>query len=167
MTAAPAYEGPSTPTRDTGNWYEYSVDLSSYAGQAGYVAIRHFNCTDMFLLNVDDISYTKGGGAAPSGYNVYIDGELVATVSDGTETTITGVEDGDHTVAVTAVYPDGSESKPVEVTLTTTGMGQIVINTNKPVDVYSLDGKLIRKQTVSLAGLKGAYIVNGHKVVLK
>ena len=167
MTAAPAYEGPSTPTRAQGNWYEYSVDLSSYAGQAGYVAIRHFDCTDMFLLNVDDISYTKGGGAAPTGYNVYIDGELVATVTDGTETTVTGVEDGEHTVAVTAVYPDGSESKPVEVTLTTTGMGQIVINTNKPVDVYSLDGKLIRKQTVSLAGLKGAYIVNGHKVVLK
>jgi len=167
MTAAPAYEGPATPTRAQGNWYEYSVDLSSYAGQAGYVAIRHFNCTDMFLLNVDDINYLAGGGAAPSGYNVYIDGELVATVSDDTETTITGVEDGEHTVAVTAVYPDGSESKPVEVTLTTTGMGQIVINTNKPVDVYSLDGKLIRKQTVSLAGLKGAYIVNGHKVVLK
>ncbi len=167
MSAAPAFEGPSTPTRAQGNWYEYSVDLSSYAGQAGYVAIRHFNCTDMFLLNVDDINYLTGGGAGPESYNVYVDGELVATVTDGTETTITGVEDGDHTVAVTAVYPDGSESRPVEVTLTTTGMGQIVINTNKPVDVYSLDGKLIRKQTVSLAGLKGAYIVNGHKVVLK
>ena len=167
MSAAPAFEGPSTPTRAQGNWYEYSVDLSSYAGQAGYVAIRHFNCTDMFLLDIDDINYLTGGGAGPESYNVYIDGELVATVTDGTETTITGVEDGDHTVAVTAVYPDGSESRPVEVTLTTTGMGQIVINTNKPVDVYSLDGKLIRKQTVSLAGLKGAYIVNGHKVVLK
>ena len=167
MSAAPAFEGPTTPTRAQGNWYEYSVDLSSYAGQAGYVAIRHFNCTDMFLLDIDDINYLTGGGAGPESYNVYIDGELVATVTDGTETTITGVEDGDHTVAVTAVYPDGSESRPVEVTLTTTGMGQIVINTNKPVDVYSLDGKLIRKQTVSLAGLKGAYIVNGHKVVLK
>ena len=121
----------------------------------------------MFLLDIDDVTYLIGGGAGPESYNVYVDGELVATVTDGTETTITGVEDGDHTVAVTAVYPDGSESKPVEVTLTTTGMGQIVINTNKPVDVYSLDGKLIRKQTVSLAGLKGAYIVNGHKVVLK
>lgn len=151
----------------TGEMTEYSVDLSSFGGVQGYIAIVHHNVTDMFRLNIDDVTYLVGGGAGPSGYNVYIDGELVTTVTDGTETTITGVEDGDHTVAVTAVYPDGSESKPVEVTLTTTGMGQIVINTNKPVDVYSLDGKLIRKQTVSLAGLKGAYIVNGHKVVLK
>ena len=151
----------------TGEMTEYSVDLSSFGGVQGYIAIVHHNVTDMYRLNIDDVTYLVSGGDAPSGYNVYIDGELVTTVTDGTETTITGVEDGDHTVAVTAVYPDGSESKPVEVTLTTTGMGQIVINTNKPVDVYSLDGKLIRKQTVSLAGLKGAYIVNGHKVILK
>jgi hypothetical protein len=40
--------------RDQGTWYQYTVDLSDYSGE-GYVAIRHFNCTDMFLLNVDDI----------------------------------------------------------------------------------------------------------------
>jgi hypothetical protein len=37
------------------NWYQYTVDLSDYFGQTGYVAIRHFNCTDIFILNVDDI----------------------------------------------------------------------------------------------------------------
>ena len=36
-------------------YYEYTVDLSAYSGQ-GYVAIRHFNCTDWFYLNVDDIT---------------------------------------------------------------------------------------------------------------
>ena len=41
--------------RAEGTWYPYTVDLSAYAGQTGYVAIRHFNCTDMFYLNVDDI----------------------------------------------------------------------------------------------------------------
>ena len=40
--------------RAQGTWYKYTVDLSAYSGQ-GYVAIRHFNCTDMFMLNVDDI----------------------------------------------------------------------------------------------------------------
>ena len=44
-----------------GNWYLYTVDLSSYAGQDIYVAIRHFNCTDMFILNVDDITLASGG----------------------------------------------------------------------------------------------------------
>jgi hypothetical protein len=37
-------------------WHKYVVDLSAYTGQ-GYVAIRHFNCTDMFILNLDDISF--------------------------------------------------------------------------------------------------------------
>ena len=46
--------------RDQGNWYQYTVDLSAYAGQTGYVAIRHFNCSDMFYLNVDDVELTSG-----------------------------------------------------------------------------------------------------------
>ena len=45
-------------TRDQGNWYEFNVDLSAYEGQNIYVAIRHFNCTDMFRLNVDDVTLT-------------------------------------------------------------------------------------------------------------
>lgn len=47
-------------TRDQGSWHQYTVDLSSYAGQTGYIAIRHFNCTDMFYINVDDIQYGFG-----------------------------------------------------------------------------------------------------------
>lgn len=42
-----------------GNWGYYTVDLSAYEGQEGYVAIRHFDCTDQFILNVDDI-YISG-----------------------------------------------------------------------------------------------------------
>ncbi len=40
-----------------GTWYEYSVDLSDYTGN-GYVAIRHFNCNDQWILCVDDITIT-------------------------------------------------------------------------------------------------------------
>ena len=40
--------------RASGNWYKFTVDLSAYAGQTGYIAVRHFNCTDQFYLNVDD-----------------------------------------------------------------------------------------------------------------
>ena len=32
----------------------YTADLSAYAGQQGYIAIRHFNCTDMDRLRLDD-----------------------------------------------------------------------------------------------------------------
>ena len=47
-------------TRAQGSWYEYTVDLSAYAGQEIWVAIRHFNCSDQFLLNVDDITLGDG-----------------------------------------------------------------------------------------------------------
>ena len=51
--------------RASGAWYEYTADLSAFSGQ-GYVAIRHFNCTDMFYINVDDITIVEGtGGGAP------------------------------------------------------------------------------------------------------
>ena len=36
-------------------YVQYFADLSAYSGM-GYVAIRHFNCTDMYYLNVDDIT---------------------------------------------------------------------------------------------------------------
>lgn len=45
--------------RSQGNWYQYSVNLGNYAGQTGYIAIRHFGCTDMFRINVDDASLTS------------------------------------------------------------------------------------------------------------
>ena len=36
---------------------EFTADLSEYEGQAGYIAIRHFNCSDEFRLNIDDFVY--------------------------------------------------------------------------------------------------------------
>lgn len=38
-----------------GNWYYYSIDLRDYQGQDIYVAIVHFNCTNQFMLNIDDV----------------------------------------------------------------------------------------------------------------
>lgn len=40
-----------------GNWYQFTVDISNYAGQTGYVAIRHFDCSDQWALYVDDIYF--------------------------------------------------------------------------------------------------------------
>ena len=44
------YEGEAT-----GEYVQHTVDLSTYAGQTIYVAFRHYNITDMFRLNLDDI----------------------------------------------------------------------------------------------------------------
>lgn len=39
----------------TGEWYYFNVDLRAYQGQDIYVSIVHFNCTNQFSINVDDI----------------------------------------------------------------------------------------------------------------
>ena len=39
----------------------YTYDLSGYTG-TGYIAIRHYNVSDMFMLNVDDITVTNAAG---------------------------------------------------------------------------------------------------------
>ena len=38
-----------------GNWYEFTVDLSAYAGQEAFVAIRHHYCSGQSAICVDDI----------------------------------------------------------------------------------------------------------------
>ncbi|MBO4574173.1 MAG: choice-of-anchor J domain-containing protein [Bacteroidales bacterium] len=53
-------------TRSQGNWYQFTVDLGNYAGQTGYVAIRHFNCTDMFYIDIDDVEISNGAGYYPA-----------------------------------------------------------------------------------------------------
>lgn len=57
--------GTEGPARAQGEWGLFTVDLSDYAGQTGYVAIRHFDCTDMFRLNVDEITITQPGVEIP------------------------------------------------------------------------------------------------------
>ena len=70
-TGAMSY-GRDGNNRAQGNWYNYTVDLSAFAGQK-YIAIRHFNCSDQFILNVDDIELTSG---AKNGYNALESGML-------------------------------------------------------------------------------------------
>ena len=66
------YDGPRG-MRDQGNWYQYTVNLGDYAGEGRYIAIRHFNCTDWFYIDVDDIQLTNGAKSRANivKYNVY------------------------------------------------------------------------------------------------
>ncbi|MDR1847140.1 MAG: choice-of-anchor J domain-containing protein [Bacteroidales bacterium] len=49
-----------TEVLQAGDWTIHTVDLSAYAGQSIYVAFRHYDCTDMFVMKIDDISITNG-----------------------------------------------------------------------------------------------------------
>ena len=43
----------------TGTMKEFIIDLSEFEGQQGCFAIRHYNSTDQFLLNIDDVMITS------------------------------------------------------------------------------------------------------------
>ncbi|MCR5018529.1 MAG: choice-of-anchor J domain-containing protein [Bacteroidales bacterium] len=48
--------------------YSYKVP-EAFANKTGYIGIRHFNCTDMYYLNIDDVGIVEGdptAAAAPA-----------------------------------------------------------------------------------------------------
>ena len=49
-----SFESVLGDTQTTTTWTEVSIDLSSYQGQLGYIAIRHYNCPDNMYMFVDD-----------------------------------------------------------------------------------------------------------------
>ena len=102
----------------TAGWVQYTFDLSQYSGR-GRIAIRHYNCTDMYWLEVDDINYeVDASDPQPVSYNIYLDGQLVGNVDASTFTYTFNNVDGEHVSAVSAVYALG-ESEAVPVTFTT------------------------------------------------
>ena len=71
----------------TGTYTEYTADLSAYAGQQIYVALRHFNTTgDTYYLYVDNIEITNIEATITrpaKGALVYANGELIAMLNHG------------------------------------------------------------------------------------
>ena len=132
-----------------------------------YFAIRHTS-NDVFGIMVDDVTFNYAGSV--DSYNVYCDGVLMATVEDGVTTYAVAVEDltqGEHTFAVTAVYASGQESMPAAVSFNVVTAIRQLMADGQPVDVYGLDGKLVRSEAKSLDGLKGVYVINGSAVIIK
>ena len=43
-------------------WHEVVVVLGAFAGETVHLAWRHHNVTDMFIMKIDDIQITSGGG---------------------------------------------------------------------------------------------------------
>lgn len=69
---------------DQGPWHEHNIDLSEYAGQNIYVAIRHFECSNIYRIDVDDISVTteESGCDAPTNLRGTQDGNHVEIAWD-------------------------------------------------------------------------------------
>ncbi len=67
----------------TSAWVKQTVNLSSFAGQTVYIAFRHYNCTNMFYLGIDDINITTSSvqgidGISDDNLNIYsLAGQIV------------------------------------------------------------------------------------------
>lgn len=72
-----------TMTAKQGGWHQYSVDLSAYAGQQIYVAIRHFNSYDRFCLCVDDVVFNDGTLVPLSQCSIVQEGTIVEQQAAG------------------------------------------------------------------------------------
>ena len=150
-------------TFDATDWTEYTFTLPE---GTKYFAIRH-TAQDIFGLLLDDVTFERGA-SAPVGYNIYVDGELVGSTADTAyDLPATGLADGEHTFAVTAVYDGGKESAPATAVINiTNGIDEITVD-GQPVDVYTIDGRLVRRQVTSLEGLNGLYLIGNKKVYVK
>lgn len=60
LSAKSGSDGSPRGKRTQGNWFIKTIDLSAYTGQSIWIAIRHFNCTDQFIINIDDITIVTG-----------------------------------------------------------------------------------------------------------
>ena len=97
------------------NWNQKTVNIT----QTGtcYIAFRHFNSYDKYIICLDDIIVTKDAEQIDYNYNVYRDGDLIATV---TTTSYTDndfdYEQGPFTWSVRVICDDDTESNAVSVT---------------------------------------------------
>jgi len=94
-----------------GSWHVYSVDLSAYAGQEVYLAIRHFNCTDKFAICVDNVFIGNDNAEFFIGSDILLDGQIVAEHHFGTSYLLNtnGFADGsNHTTTIRAYYEGGA-----------------------------------------------------------
>lgn len=148
-------------TLTTTDWKQISAELPE---GTRYFAIRHTSPDGSFHygMMVDDVTYTDGD-LDPVEYNVYVDGVYYGTTKE-LALDIDDLDEGNHTFSVTAVYDTGEESTPVTISLVLTAIEQIGIDAQQPCDIYTIDGRMVRKNATNLNGLKGVYIINGKKV---
>lgn len=147
-----------------GEWQKIEIDIPE---GSNYFAIHHNTIQEnAFMLSIDDVEY-EAGYPAPVSFNVYRNAQFIANVTEGRSVYVDNSTQ-DAVYAVTAVYPDGTESEPVEVSTAPTGITNLYVDNGRDNAVYTLDGKLVRRDCSSIATLpKGIYVVNNRKVVVK
>ena len=153
------------------DWTEFNVDLP--AGTK-YFAIRHIS-KDVFALFVDDVTYVSATSKklvqadenGVTGYNIYRDGKVIATVDAETTSYIDVNEtDGEHTYYVTALYGD-IESGLSNGATVVTAISEITSDASlmdADITVYSTSGAVIASGKGVYGNLaKGVYVIKNNE----
>lgn len=160
---------PDSHREAANQWTLYRFDLSDYSGKEIRLALHDVQVGGAFMLMIDDLYLGKaslrGANAASDGYNIYVDGERVASHVEGYTFTLSQLPQGTHQVGVSAAYGD-HESETLYVTVQDISDG---ISTNLSGDasedrIFRLDGTRVDE---SKPLRHGVYISNRKKVVVK
>ena len=85
----------------TGSWALYEASLADFAGEPEvYVAIRHYNVTDMYMLDVDDAAVMVEGGEAPPEPVPPVYGWYFESANEVADWTLTDADGDGRTFAV-------------------------------------------------------------------
>jgi hypothetical protein len=104
--------------------YERRVDLSAYAGEEIYLAFVHYDCTDMYILGIDNIAVGTPATTYTTTFNVdmtdvetdvfdptvdklYVTGSMVDWAEPGLYGSLELTDIGSSTYSATIELPDG------------------------------------------------------------
>ena len=109
----------------TGDQTTYTFDLGAYAGEQGYIAIRHFNCTDMYILNITNFYIAGETPDVPAG-------EWITVENVESPYTITGLDpETKYEVQVQGIVEDKSTTEWTPsvffTTLASNGMNEFYV----------------------------------------
>ncbi len=135
---------------------EYTIDLSQFQGHEGYVAFRHFNVSDMFRLNVDNVMI-----GAPSPEWIYVN-----DITDMNYLIEGLAENSYYEVQVQATNGEQTSDwtqSTIFMTKTKTSIDEVQAQVKGDNNYYNLMGQKMNPANLPA----GIYIHNGQKVIVK
>ncbi len=155
-------------TNSSADFKEHVVEIpAEFDGKTVYIGFRHFNCTDFYVLNLDDVSVKAGeGGGGPAepeigSYESWLGEWEVARQSKTDTWTITEKEKG-VSYYVQGIDGDNPNIKDVKAVATYKD-GALLIECQQNLATLTIEGK---EYTLNLFGMysNSTKIVSGNFV---